>query len=77
MRSNNTNRLETVTGDGIIMVVDELIKLRHRIKKDDYIRLVDHFIDHQCGRNATPLRGQLKTHYLKLLNIVATTRHSI
>ena len=77
MRASSTNQSDLVTGDGIIVVVDQLLKLRGKIKRDDFIRVVDRFIDKQCNRSSPPLRGKLKKHYLKLLDIISETKYSI
>ncbi len=77
MRASVANRLDFITGDGIILAVEELLKIRRRVKKDDFMRLVDCLIDHQTGRNSVVLRGRLKKYFYKILDIIAATRHSI
>lgn len=77
MRAGLSNRQDLVTGDGIISVVDELLRQRSRLRKDEFIRLVDSYVDFQCGRPNATLRGPLKRLHQKLVKMTRDLKHSI
>lgn len=57
MRSSQTNRTGHATGDGIIYVVDTLLKKRRKLSRNEFIRLVDAFMHQQKG---IPFPGKLR-----------------
>ncbi|NUM88636.1 MAG: YdiU family protein [Bdellovibrionales bacterium] len=77
MRAGQGNRQDLVTGDGIISVVDRLLTLRSRLKKDEFVKLVDAYIDFQCGRPGIPLRGRMRKLYERLVKLTLEMRHTI
>lgn len=78
MRAGEANRSDYATGDGIIHVVDYLLAKRKGMSRNEFGRLVDAFIQYQCGR---PYRGRLRESSRRVLQrlfrIVADNKYSI
>jgi uncharacterized protein YdiU (UPF0061 family) len=78
MRASKENPTNFVTGDGIIYVVDDLLRRRKKLSRNEFFKLVDAVIHHQKGQ---PLKSKLRksTRNIldKLLNIIESHKHTI
>lgn len=78
MRSSQHNQTEYVTGDGIIYVVDELLKRKAQLSKNEFIRLVDSFIAWQTNqKSGMKLKKKTKKVLEKMIQITQAHRHTL
>jgi hypothetical protein len=78
MRAGNQNRAGYATGDGIIHVVDFLLKSRRRLSRNDVQALIEAFIGVQRGLPVrTRLRKGTRKALERLIAIVEENRFSI
>lgn len=78
MRAGQHNPTNFATGDGIIHVVDFLLEKRKAVSRNEFLNLIDSFIQTQQGRSVTArLRKNTRRLLARLLDIVSENRFTI
>jgi len=78
MRASQYNQTAYVTGDGIIYVVDELLKKKGQLSKNEFIRLIDAYIHWQTNdKPGVKLKKNTKKALEKIIQITQNHRHTL
>jgi uncharacterized protein YdiU (UPF0061 family) len=77
VRASHQSQVRTITGDGIIHVVDQLMKWRGKLSRGNFQLLVDALIHWQRGETVRRLSPKIKKRWETLLHIAQKNKFSL